>query len=85
MAKSGAFFVRDISEKDSKSVDDNAGNFNSLSDNEQDLVEAYKSMLKDYKRMTQLNDILKEKWKIVENESSTLKREIRYLNLKHNV
>ena len=69
-------FVQDISDKDSKFDDDIAENLNSLLDNEQNLVEAYESLLKDSRRMTQLNDILKGKWKTTEKGNFALKQEL---------
>ena len=72
MAKSNGSFVQDISDK---SDDDVEKDLIPL-ENEHDLVDAYESLPEDSRRMAQLNDILKGKWKTVNKESSVLRKEL---------
>ena len=72
MAKYNGYFVQDISDKSDEDVEEDL----ILLDNEQDLVDAYESLLEDSRRMAQLNDILKGKWKTANKENSVLRKEL---------
>ena len=73
MAKSNGTFVQNISDK---SDDDVEEDLNSLDNEHEDLVDAYENLLENSRRMVQLNDILKGKWKTTNKENIVLRKEL---------